>query len=802
MNNREKERLYNLLPNVYRQLDSQQGYQLKAYLGVIEKELRALESDIDQLYDNYFVETCQEWVVPYIGDLLGIRGLHPGSPGIFSQRAYVGNTLAYRRRKGTATTLEQVAYDTTGWQARVVEFFRLLSSTQNINHPRLHEGTTCNLHGSNSLELINGPFENISHTADIKNIVGNRGKYNIRNVGIFLWRIQSYPLSKTMALPNTGKQSEFRFCQLGLDMMLFNNPITETTMTQLTNEENVPGHLRRRALYDELEAIRMAMLTNTSIKTVYFRENSPVFEIFLQLSETSVFEKVPPEEIIIMNLRNWEKPPDEKTYVISGQTVKVKISAAVDPVLGRITLPISKKDARSVVTSYCYGFSSDIGGGPYDRRHTLVDLENIPTVFGLPAGLNIIGNDMEEIIFKARLNTIITNISGNSIKAYIDSNNFQSAVLEVKQGTELDTINKAIALWLPNIATMKNVVIRVLDSGTYHENIEIHLPKDSTLVIEAANQTRPCISLNISKNIKITLNEGESNFTINGFLILGGIVIKNCGTLKLNLSHCTLVPGRTLREDGSCLFPESDSIITEETTSLTQIVIDHCITGALRLPYKLCDLTILDSIIDPPKIKREKYSYFDSGEKSAYSRPAIEKDIYHDSPGMEWVVRHAIASCDSCETFGPKTNIERSTIFGPVSIREFGLASETIFTHAVDVERSQTGCVRYCYIPGSSKLPKRFRCQPEHSLKSAKSPKEKELINKLLKPVFTSKNFGHPAYAQLSGDCPVEIRTGAEDGSEMGVFSHLKQPQRESNLRASIDDYLRFGLDAEIFYVS
>jgi hypothetical protein len=62
--------------------------------------------------------------------------------------------------------------------------------------------------------------------------------------------------------------------------------------------------------------------------------------------------------------------------------------------------------------------------------------------------------------------------------------------------------------------------------------------------------------------------------------------------------------------------------------------------------------------------------------------------------------------------------------------------------------------------------------------------------------------YGHPAYAQLSLNCAEEIRTGAEDSSEMGVFSHLKQPQREANLRASLNEYLRFGLEAGIFYVS
>jgi hypothetical protein len=36
----------------------------------------------------------------------------------------------------------------------------------------------------------------------------------------------------------------------------------------------------------------------------------------------------------------------------------------------------------------------------------------------------------------------------------------------------------------------------------------------------------------------------------------------------------------------------------------------------------------------------------------------------------------------------------------------------------------------------------------------------------------------------------------------MGVFSYLKQPQREANLRTSLEEYLRFGLEAGIFFAS
>jgi hypothetical protein len=78
----------------------------------------------------------------------------------------------------------------------------------------------------------------------------------------------------------------------------------------------------------------------------------------------------------------------------------------------------------------------------------------------------------------------------------------------------------------------------------------------------------------------------------------------------------------------------------------------------------------------------------------------------------------------------------------------------------------------------------------------------RDRIHGQLVPSFTTSRYGDPAYGQLSQVCPEEIRQGAEDGSEMGAFSFLKQPQRESNLRLTFDQYLRFGLEAGIFFAT
>ncbi len=149
------EQLYDLLPAIYRIRDTEQGEPLKALVAVIAEQAAVMEADIARLYENWFIETCDEWIVPYIGDLLAVRGLHSLGPDApFSQRALAANTLSYRRRKGTATVLEQLARDTTGWNARAVESFALLETTQHYNHVRLGNVRTPDLRRTNELELV------------------------------------------------------------------------------------------------------------------------------------------------------------------------------------------------------------------------------------------------------------------------------------------------------------------------------------------------------------------------------------------------------------------------------------------------------------------------------------------------------------------------------------------------------------------------------------------------------------------------------------------------------------------------
>src|SRR6266702_5773236 len=227
----DTERLYNLLPAIYRIRDVEQGEPLKALLSVIAVQVAVLEEDLAQLYDDQFIETCADWVVPYIGDVIGHRALHGVTAKISSPRAEVANTIGYRRRKGTIVMLEQFARDVTGWSARALEFFQLLATTQYMNHLRPASLYSPDLRQWEPLERLNTSFDSIAHTVDVRHIASGRGRYNIPNIGFFLWRLNAYSLTRSPAFKVDGRR--YLFSPLGTNMQLFSRPQTGDEFTHL-----------------------------------------------------------------------------------------------------------------------------------------------------------------------------------------------------------------------------------------------------------------------------------------------------------------------------------------------------------------------------------------------------------------------------------------------------------------------------------------------------------------------------------------------------------------------------------------
>src|ERR1700760_3333733 len=121
------DKLWSLLPAIYRTLDTDQfnaNGPLRELVNRIGAQAANLRRSIDRLWEDQSIESCDDWVIAYIGDLLATNLV--SSLDARGQRVDVAKTIYYRRRKGTVPLLEELSANITGWDARIVEFFRRL----------------------------------------------------------------------------------------------------------------------------------------------------------------------------------------------------------------------------------------------------------------------------------------------------------------------------------------------------------------------------------------------------------------------------------------------------------------------------------------------------------------------------------------------------------------------------------------------------------------------------------------------------------------------------------------------------
>jgi hypothetical protein len=279
-------------------------------------------------------------------------------------------------------------------------------------------------------------------------------------------------------------------------------------------------------------------------------------------------------------------------------------------------------------------------------------------------------------------------------------------------------------------------------------------------VVAARNAARPLIAAGGDMTLAI---DADGRLVIDGLVFSGGALTlaaaPDDAVRRLVLRDCTLVPGLALNPDGSPVSPGAASLVV--THPFVELTMERCITGPLKIAAD-AQVTLSDCIVDA----------------GAADGVAFESDTA-GAPGGE-------LSVDKC------------TVVGRVHTRRMKLAENSIFFAAqgpaagdapVIAERRQEGCVRFCYVPSGSITPRRFHCVPDDAHPAAL-------------PNFTSLRYGDPGYGQLRHATDKSIREGAEDGGEMGVLHDLFQPMREINLRIRLDEYLRFGLHAGLFYAT
>ena len=718
--------LYELLPAVHRNRDAEQGYPLRQLVELISTQVAVLEENLEQLYDNHFVETAAPWALPYLGDLLGIRGLLTGSTAR-SPRAEVGHTLAYRRRKGTAPMLELLARDVTGWPARAVEFFERLAATQHLNHLRPDCKSFASLKNAEELEFVGGPFEPSRRTVEVRRIEPSRGKWNIPNVGLFLWRLRAYPrtaspvvaVGELRAGDPLGSR-RFRLNSFGLDSQLFSQPLTEDDITHLAEPINLPLPITRRMLAASADA------SPAPSTTLYGAGLSVSIERWV-LEQTVAgqlipahYEQIPASQVIVSDLSDAKDAANNPVWNHENKAAADQV--IFDPMLGRMVLGSDPTDVlHPPRATFHYGFSFDLGGGEYPRIGSF-EANSLATI--------LVPRDSQETL-----------PSFNKVTEALNHMGANAGIIEI---TTSDRFSEA----LPELVA----------NGVSQE-------------IRAADKRSPAILLgSTGTSLPWTIRgDTDGNVTLNGLWLiwprdLAPIsapdpmpVLRVTDNLRsLKLQHCTFAPEWFWLPDPVEKLVSAPDAYLEFSATGVQVTVENCILPPLRAGTDGVSIRLLNCIIDA----------------GAEDRIALS-NLTADGPAGSW-------------------RLENCTIIGNVALDALELASNCIFLgHSIAVRRRQEGCVRFSWLPAHAQTPRRYHCLPTETGANAG-----------IRPQFASLRFGDPAYGQLSRRCPKAIRTGADDGAEMGAFHDLFQPQRDSHLRARLAEYLRFGLEAGVFYES
>ena len=777
------DRLYALLPVHIRSVDAKNGWALKALCQVLGGGIGEIDREIDTLYDSMFVETAPEGALAELAALVASETLRPLPPGAgYNARAFIANTVRYRRGKGTARVLEALSNDVGGFGAVAVEYFMRLARTQNLIDVRPERPGTAHLVAGATAALAATGFDLLPRLVDVRSIARAAGRHHVPHVGVHLLRpiVPTFPAPAGTGLeakllagapvarpwPDGGTQHAGYFqlsAQPGRPLRLFNPDRRSQDDTGRAIDTDLPDRLRRLPLHLETEELRKAAVEVRPPvlgETPWFDETTGLpFTIFLRVANATIFDRVPPEQIQIANLDAFPlpagaRPPADKTYNwFTGSTsapvphtLTHPIRCAFDPVTGRlVAAQPAGDDVEEVRIAYGTGLGREIGAGPQDRN-------------------------TDEVPFDITDTADLTNFV-----RIVDAT--QPAANEFVQ-----TLDQALTDWLAGGAGKRGLIVLVRCDRegaagiateipvAVHPGSELHIvaakwqgkdikpglidnPDRLGYIVRTERRFTVDAQVHVSASAPPPSGGSPGRLILDGLELTAGLALEPDAVSRLLIRHCTLrAPGNV-------------AISTTGALEGAEIAIERAIVGCIDLTFAggtpTGAIVVSDSIVST-----------DEG-----SGPAIAAD-------------------------GLDARLNNVTIFGTSEFKSLE-ATNVIFTGACTVTRRQSGCVRFSSIAAGSTMPRRFRCQPDLALAAAAEhkgaaldPLEESTVALGMTPLFLDTSLDEPTVAMLHPLTRDAIRLGGEHDAEMGAFSVSAEGLRMANLASLFQDFVPFGLEA------
>lgn len=781
-----RQSLYDRLPEIYRIRDKQQqpADQLQQYVDALDSVFAAIRDNIEGLYHDHFIETCDDWVIPYIADLLGTSHLS-GDP--WTLRADVARTVHHRRRKGTLGAVESLTYGLSGWAVHTLELRDRLVWNQHINHQRpdwggspplpelldgrkhIHgaiRGGTINLRDPAILSFLNRPFDPFAHTVDVKPRTGTAIRYNIPNLGIFLWRLKDYTLPyivpgfvKIQALPavdSTGTADpdlasfavRFNIHPLGEPMVLFNKYRfhADDEPPNISSADETPGPMpwaRLTQLEDMPEQPR-----SDYVRVDHYSNLEPPAKEEVGLTihvPNPPFVEWDPETLSGVkwtyrgaNLCAWEQSLDPPLG---------KYEIATDPETGRMVVGVGGATQnqqagplrRKLLVSATYGFSGDgslapVGAHPVARIYK--SEETVKINFDTVANGKALEQELANLADLSQPRIIEIEDS----RTYtLDLNNV--AGVSTEGGKKVLTLGDSLSI---RAATGQRPII-VLERPLMFRSNEIDKAPDVTL-----------------QGLYITWNHDSTHFTSD----IG--LIERAAINQLYIKECTLDPGSHQALD-STRQPHRYGLRLTNDYGFSAGVDTATFLETLRAFDEVPNIKLEHSICGPIAM--------DDGYTLSLNHSIVDAASGVGEPSPRLAL-HA-ATGDKEVAWGPAlVDIKGMTCFGRMRV-EKASGEGGIWVHRLEVHNNQIGCIKFSYFSGNSdRLPQNHACVFGHQRSLS----------------FASEIFGESGYAQLGLRSDTKILQQGPNRDEMGAFGYLLNSHKWKNINIRYREFMPVGI--------
>ncbi|QQZ39395.1 hypothetical protein IF690_15095 [Pseudomonas sp. SK3(2021)] len=774
--------LFERLPEIYRTRDAEvtPPNQLRAYLGAIEGPFGALHQDIAQLYQDLFIDTCDDWVIAYLADLLGTTHLK-GEPRTL--RADVADTIALRRRKGTLGAIERLAVNLTGWACRGVELRANLGWTQHLNHQRpdaggeppyaastltrfhIPHGGTAPLRDPAALALLGTPFDGFAYTADVKPAFDDARHINLPNLAIFLWRLAVYRLSRVLPLAKAsidlGAQPSglarfalrFDLHPLDIPVRLFNTSrpgflragTSGGIVSPLTEADAVPGPMLDGRLTSHTPSghpeayVQVDYYNAGTVPPSGFDLGKVGLHLFMPQTLAPLL--VPPAPLSEWqwlfrgdNLCAWEtglrRPLRSGEIVIDPDIGRVLIGLETAAQADELIVSENGSLVSRLFSSFTYGATGPVGAHPVTRHFPAL----APTV-----QLRHVGEVSGGITLQAALDGLA------AVAAPV--------VIEIHDSL----VHRIDLSLLPGTAIDGTLSLRLAQS----------------LTIRAAGDHRPILRLAQPLSMRpVTAGSAtpaEPRIRLEGLYIApdenapfpaGQALIDRAAVARLEIIGCTLAPGGHSLRDGNRApmqpalrlvdgYGFSDPGDVAAFVPTPDIVIQRSITGSIAIDERY-RLDIEDSIVDAGL-------------------------GFNDAATGLFAIA---AASDAVNGWAAVLNFDGLTCFGPVRVAAVG-GLGGIFTQRFEVLDNQRGCIKWsAFSSDVDRLP------PNHFCVHAPDARI----------VFTSERFHDPGYAQLRRETDRRVRELGPDDDAMGAFGFLLEAHKWTNLHVRLHEFMPVGV--------